>query len=252
MPAFFVEPGDVDGDRLVLLDEEAHHIRVRRCQEGDVVDVVNGKGVGYLARLISIAPKRVEAEIIEHRVEWGESPVSLHLAAAVPKGSRFDLVIEKGTEIGVAVILPLLTERGVIRPESGGRRAERWQRLARAAAKQCGRSRVPHICEPVTLSVAADKLARQCDAMLVADVTDGLQLSEVMPPGLGSGAGDVALFVGPEGGFDPTERTSLLARGARPFTWGKRTLRAETAAIVLSALVLDAASRNVGPTNKEA
>jgi 16S rRNA (uracil1498-N3)-methyltransferase len=86
--------------------------------------------------------------------------------------------------------------------------------------------------------------------MLVSGVTDGLPLPEVMAPGAGIGA--VALFVGPEGGFDPAEWADLLARGARPFTWGERTLRAETAAVVLSALVLEAASRIARPTNQEA
>jgi 16S rRNA (uracil1498-N3)-methyltransferase len=240
MPAFFVEPGDVDGEHLILVDEEAHHTRVRRCREGDVIDVINGEGSGYLARIASMAPKRVTAQIIEHRPEWGESPVSLHLAAAVPKGARFDLVIEKGTEVGVSVIVPLLTARGVIRPEAGGRRDERWRRLARAAAKQCGRSRVPRIAEPMTPGVAADELARACPHVLAAVATAGLPL----PSGMAS-AGPAALFVGPEGGFAPEEWASLLEHGARPFTWGERTLRAETAAIVLSALVLDAASQTV-------
>ncbi len=232
---------------MVLVDDEAHHVRVRRCQEGDVIDVIDGAGSGYLVRILSMAPKRVQGEIIEHRPEWGESPVRLHLAAAVPKGSRFDLVIEKGTEVGVAVIVPLLTERGVLRPEAGGRRADRWLRLARAAAKQCGRSRVPQIMEPQTLSVAADDLARQCKCMLAAGASGGRLLPQAMP-GLTS---SVALFVGPEGGFDPAEWTCLLDHGAHPYTWGERTLRAETAAVVLSALVLDAANRIATP-EKEA
>ena len=115
--AFFVEPADVDGDRLVLVDDEAHHVRVRRHREGDLIDVIDGVGCAYRVRVGSMAPKRVEAEIVESRPEWGESPVCLHLAVAVPKGSRFDLVVEKGTEVGVASIVPMLTERGLVRPD---------------------------------------------------------------------------------------------------------------------------------------
>jgi 16S rRNA (uracil1498-N3)-methyltransferase len=237
--AFFVEPADVDGDRLVLVDDEAHHVRVRRHREGDLIDVIDGVGCAYRVRVGSMAPKRVEAEIVESRPEWGESPVCLHLAVAVPKGSRFDLVVEKGTEVGVASIVPMLTERGLVRPDREGQRVERWRRLARSAAKQCGRSRVPRIGEPVELPTATDELARRCGRLLVADA----QAGEALTDALQGGDGPVALFIGPEGGFEPTEWTALKERGARPFTWGERTLRAETAAVVLSALVLDTATR---------
>ena len=239
MPAFFVEPADVGKDSLILIDEEAHHVRVRRSQEGELLDVIDGEGCAYRVRIESIAPKRVEAEIVERRPEWQESPIRLHLAAAVPKGSRFDLVIEKGTEVGVSSIVPLLTERGVARPGGEGKRVERWHRLARAAAKQCGRCRVPRIAELVELSTAVEELSRECGLLLMAAAVAGADLGDVLT----ETTSPVALFIGPEGGFDPAEAAMLTERGARAFTWGERILRAETAAVVLSALVLDAAVR---------
>lgn len=235
MPAFFVEPEHVDGDHLTLVGEEAHHIRVRRCREGDVLDIIDGIGVAYQVRVQTLKPERVEAEIMRRLPEWGESAVDLHLAAAVPKGSRFDLVVEKATEVGVRSITPLLCERGVVRPGNEKRRLERWHRLARAAAKQCDRSRVPRITEPVPLQTAAEYLQSQCDCMLLAGPQGGLPLAEALQ----GNAGAVGLFIGPEGGFDPAESTALIELGARPVTWGERVLRAETAAVVLSALVLD-------------
>jgi 16S rRNA (uracil1498-N3)-methyltransferase len=235
MPAFFVEPGDVDGDRLTLVGEEAHHVRVRRCREGDILDIIDGSGAAYKVRVQTLTPERVDTEIMQRLPEWGESAVDLHLAAAVPKGSRFDLVIEKATEVGVRSITPLICERGVVRPGNEERRLERWHRLARAAAKQCGRSRVPRVTEPLPLMAAADDLQRHCGCMLVAGPEGGQQLAEAL---CGS-AGAVGLFIGPEGGFDPAESTALIELGARPVTWGERVLRAETAAVVLSALVLD-------------
>lgn len=237
MPAFFADAAQVAGDALALVGEEAKHVRVRRCREGDLIDVIDGDGTGYVVRIESMQHDLVQGAIVERRPEWGEPAIRLHLAAAVPKGSRFDMVIEKGTEIGVAAIVPILTERGVARPD--GRRADRWQRLARAAAKQCGRSRVPDIAEPVSLVAAADRLADACPRMLVAGATGSPDLQAALP----SGSGPVALFIGPEGGFGPQEWTGLLDRGAQPFTWGRTVLRAETAAVVLAALALDAAAR---------
>ena len=139
MPSFFVHPEDIEGDWLTLRGEEAHHLAVRRYSVGDLVEVVDGEGGFYRARVDEIGRTSVHGLIIGREPERGESPVQLHLAAAVMKGSqRFDHVVEKGTEIGVASIRPMLAERGVA--TSG--RSRRWQRLAREAAKQCGRSRV--------------------------------------------------------------------------------------------------------------
>lgn len=236
MPAFFVEPTDVAGDSLALVGEEARHVRVRRCREGECIDAIDGRGMGYHVRIESMSADRVEGTIVARRPEWGESAVRLHLAAAVPKGARFDVVVEKGTEVGVAAIVPMLTERGVAKPD--GRRTDRWERLARAAAKQCDRSRVPDITAPVSLPVAAAKLAETCPRLLVAGAADGPELMSALP----QGTGPVALFIGPEGGFDPVEWRALLELGARSFTWGERVLRAETAAVVLSALAIDVAA----------
>lgn len=246
--AFFVETDAVDGDRLLLVEEEAHHVRVRRYREGDMIDVIDGEGCAYRVRIDGMTGKRVEAQIVERHLEWGESPVCLHLAAAVPKGSRFDLVIEKGTEVGVASIFPVLTERGVARPAGDSRRVDRWHRLAREAAKQCGRSRVPRLAEPMALPIVADALARQCSRLLVASAAGAMPLAEA----LSGENGPIGLFIGPEGGFESAEYAALEARGARAFTWGERVLRAETAAIVLSTLVLDTVARRIVRIPKEA
>jgi 16S rRNA (uracil1498-N3)-methyltransferase len=240
MAAFYVDPEDVDERELCLVDEEAHHVKVRRYREGDEVEAIDGAGMGYRARITSMAPKRVCAEIVERQPERGESPVQLHLAAAVPKGARFDLVIEKGTEVGVAAFRPLLTERGVARPD-GKSRGDRWERLARAGAKQCGRSRVPAIAAPASPEAVLADLPAAC-RLLVAGPAGGGDLGDAV----GMGAEPVALFIGPEGGFDPAEMALLTDRGARAFTWGERTLRAETAAVVLAALVLHEAGRRAG------
>lgn len=243
MPAFFVDSGAVRGDDLILEGEEAHHVRVRRYRLGDEIDVIDGEGGAYRVRILEFGSGRAVTRIVARAPELGESPVRLHLAAAILKGSRFDDVVEKATEVGVAAILPVLVERGVARPADGARRGERWRRVARAAAKQCGRSRVPDIAEPLTLPAAARALADVCDRLVLADPRAGADLTAVV----GRGVGQVALFVGPEGGFEPQESDALLAIGARPFAWGQRTLRGDTAAIVFAALVLDAAGGAQAP-----
>jgi len=231
MPAFFVDSVAVRGDGVVLRDQEAHHVRVRRHRPGDEVDVIDGEGKGYRIRLQAVEEGRVTGRILRRVENLGESPVRLHLAAAVVKGGRFDLVVEKATEVGVASITPVTARRSVARP---GRRGDRWRRLARSAAKQCGRSRVPRVGEPVPLLEAATALAAESMPLLVADPAAPADLRAVCEaPGR-----QAALFVGPEGGFGPEELEGLSRLGARVFAWGDRRLRAETAAVVLSAMVL--------------
>lgn len=239
MAAFFADPSDVDGDRLVLVDDEAHHVSVRRYRKGDTLEVIDGCGMAYDAQIETLSGKRVEARITARYPERGESPVSLHLVAAVPKGSRFDFVVEKGTEVGVHTFRPVWTERGVARPDAGGTKTARWQRVARAACKQSGRSRLPAIESPAPLVDVAQQLASTCDRLLVADPETDIGIDQAV----GANVRSVALCIGPEGGFGAEERAMLTGLGARSFTWGERILRAETAAVVLSALVLHAASR---------
>lgn len=235
MPGFLVEPGEVRGDSLVLRGEEAHHLaRVRRHRVGDRVEVVDGCGHWYLARISALGREEVACEILETQKERGESLVRLRLGVALIQGQRFDWVVEKATEIGVAAIAPLLAERGVARPGSAHKPA-RWEQLARAAVKQCGRSRLPQLEAPAPLEQVLARCAREGELALMAvpGAAGGLRRHLEGRP-----AGRVTLLVGPEGGFSEAEQEMAQQRGAGIFSWGKSVLRTETASIALAALVL--------------
>ena len=236
MSGFWVELEDVGEESLVLRGDEAHHLlRVRRYGLGDEIEAVDGAGCCYRARIEKVGQSEVEAAIVAKFQEKGESPVRLHLAPALIKGQRFDYVIEKATEVGVASIRPLAVERAVIRPNSE-RKRERWQRLAQAATKQCGRSRMPLVAIPQSLSDVMAGLARDCDAIWLA-TPDGQVPGMESVVELGS-VSSVGLLVGPEGGFTVAEVARARAAGASAFSWGDRILRADTAGVVLAALVL--------------
>ena len=239
MPGFWVEPEDVGESRLVLRGDEAHHLtRVRRYGPGDEVEAVDGVGCCYRVRVERVALGAVEAEILARLPEKGESPVRLILAPALLKGQRFDLIVEKATEVGVAGIMPLFCERGVVRVGKE-RKIERWQRLAQAATKQCGRSRVPKIDAPRSLYELLGHLMTVCDTVLLA--TPG-KSEQAFAIGQSKGAGaSVGLLVGPEGGFTHDEVERARGAGVVSFAWGERVLRSDTAGIVLAALVLHAA-----------
>lgn len=246
MPALWVRPEDVEAGRLCLRDDEAHHLRVRRYRLGDEIDVIDGCGTYYRVRLDQMEPTCAHCTVQFHESDWGECPVALHLGASLIKGARMDFLMEKTTEIGVASIYPVLASRGVARPGSA-KKLDRWERLALAAAKQCGRSRVPKVGDPQEFDEVLAALTDRCGLVLMAEVaSDAVAGADLRSCMGGRTVDEIGLLIGPEGGFDPGEIERAEAAGVRLFSWGRRTLRADTAAVVLSALVLDEAQRASG------
>ncbi|MCC7260897.1 MAG: 16S rRNA (uracil(1498)-N(3))-methyltransferase [Candidatus Latescibacteria bacterium] len=235
MSWFLVVPADVSGAELVLRGEEAHHLsRVRRHREGEIVEVVDGAGQWYEVRIEALERELVRCRVLATEKDRGESRVRLTLAAALVKGQRFDFLVEKATELGVARLVPLLCERGVVRSGSE-HKPVRWEKLARAGLKQCGRSRLPTIAAPASLAEVVRAGAAAGGRVLLAAPGGGDSLRGSMGA---EPAAELVLAVGPEGGFTAAEVELARGDGARVFTWGNRVLRSETAGMVLAALVL--------------
>lgn len=258
---FYAPPGKHSGDTLFLPPDEAHHaLRVRRIHPNEELVVVDGEGGWFRAvqagnGAAPCPPGHLPLRILVERREVGESHWRLTLAQAVAKGKAFDTLVEKATELGVAAILPLITERVVARRdpgESAGRR-ERWQRIALAAMKQCGRSRLPGILEPIRLADLAGRF-REYDAVVCASC---LETSRTVEEAIRRSGEErdiptsILALVGPEGGFTAQEEELAVAAGAIPITLGPRTLRTETAGAVIAALVAAALQARVcGPVSR--
>jgi len=251
MSSFYVRPEDVTADALTLRDEEAHHaIHVRRCRAGEEIEVIDGVGMLYRVRIVGIQRDAVEGRIVTRTPEHGEPRVRVTLVQSLIKGDRFDILVEKATEIGVSEIVPMVTERtiGASRSEH---RTERWGRIAHAAAKQSGRCRVPAIRTVRTFEDALEEFPTSCDLRTIACTEERDRTMR----DLARAATDVhsaAVFVGPEGGF--TEREIGLAQdaGVLAVSLGTRCLRAETAGIVAVALMVYEFEEETGDRRQEA
>ncbi len=216
--------------------EELHHLaRVLRLRPGALVEAADGLGRVYTVRLEALTPGAAWGTILGERAPGGESPCAITLAQAILKGERMTWVIQKATELGVARLVPLETERVVARPagERTGARRARWERVAREAVKQCGRARVPAV---EAVRPLRDLLAetRAHDAAWLCWEGGGPSVAR-----LAREAGRprrLLLLVGPEGGFTREEVQRAEAAGARLVGLGPRILRAESAAIVAIAL----------------
>ncbi len=209
------------GEVLRLSEEEAHHVRkVLRGRSGDRVEVVDTARRLFVAQLLGGS----EATILEERPVAGGNEGEVVLYQAVPKGRHMDLVVEKATELGAGRVVPLSTERGVVRLSEGDGKAQRWRRVAEAAARQSLQLRIPEVAEFMSLPEAVREAGET--GVILHNGMDLPPLEEVVV------SGGVGLFVGPEGGFSDGELERAREDGLSLASLGPYRLRSETAGMV--------------------
>lgn len=215
-------------------DARAHLTRVLRLREGDPVVLFNGDGHDYPARLIGAGP-RASAEILAREPALAaEAALTITLVQALARGEKMDWIIQKATELGVARIVPVVTQRSEVRldGERADRRLAHWRKVAIGACEQCGRARVPEIAPPRSLHAAIETLA---EPLRIALDPDGDGRLADLPS---SPASALAFAVGPEGGFDDHELAAFGRAGWRRLRLGARILRTETAGMAAIAALL--------------
>lgn len=234
MPRFFLTEGLApDADTLTLRGEDARHIALSlRMRVGEEITVSDGAGTDYRCRLAAITPEEVTAEVLSHGRAVTEPPLAIHLYMGYPKGDKLELVIEKAVELGACSVTPFLSSRCVRRPsgEKAERQRERYGRIARAAAGQCGRGILPTV--GATLSFEG-MLKAATSAELALFFYEGEGTAPL--PAVLSGRElprSVAVIIGSEGGFSPEEAEAARAAGAVPVGLGPRILRCETAPLM--------------------
>lgn len=234
---FYVRPQDVGGERLFLRADEAHHLsRVHRKAVGETFFAVNGEGLTFECLVEELGRDGLTAQIVKTHRRWGEPQFRLTLAVALTKKRGFEWVVEKGTEVGVASFLPVVSARSVVRP--GEHKVGRWERIALAAMKQCGRSCLPSVASVRSIDEFFGDRG-DYDVKLVAhEKQSGRDLDEALRDVRTPRSG--LLLVGPEGGFTEDEVNRAERSGFFSLGLGPRRLRTETAALVGAALILNA------------
>jgi 16S rRNA (uracil1498-N3)-methyltransferase len=229
-------------DSVILATDEARHLRdVLRLKPDDEVHVFDGKGKEFQCVIEESARGTVRLKVIaEVAPASSESPLRLTLAVALLKGEKFDLVVQKTTELGVTRIVPVITKFGDIRLRNNSdatKRVARWQRISLEAAKQSGRAFVPEVVIPVAVeTLIQTEIADELINRVMFSERDGQSISEVkkvLPEGLSS----LTVLVGPEGGWADEEIALARKAGWSIVTMQGRTLRAETAAISVTVLL---------------
>ena len=233
----FVAGERLGGPRLTLTGPEHRHVgRVLRARPGDALTLFDGAGGEVEAEVLRVARQETELALGARRQIAGPA-VALVLLCAVPRGPRMDFLVQKTAELGVARIVPVITARSVARPDAEAGRPARWEKIAREAARQCGRADVPLVDPPASLAAALG--APGLPARRLA-LFEGERKRSLRAALAGCEPAATALLVGPEGGFAPVELAAARAARFESVGLGDRILRVETAAIVAVALVADA------------
>ena len=206
----------------------AHAVRVLRLQPGDAVTLFNGNGSDYPARLFDAGGRQATAHVESCLNAATESPLRITLAQALARGEKMDWIVQKAVELGVAAIVPLVTERSEVKLDDrrAATRLEHWRAVMLAACEQCGRAVVPSIESPRPLEPWLATLARDAATRLVLHPGDGIRLHALQPA-----PRSLTLTIGPEGGFGERDLTALHAAGFKNLALGPRILRTETAGL---------------------
>ncbi len=237
MHRFFVDPEVLQGNRVVLPAVQAHQIRnVLRLRAGSAILVLDNSGAEYEVMLRQVDKQQVVGEAIAKRPSPNEPTVHLTLYQALMKRDKFEWVLQKGTEIGVSQFVPIVTQRSLVQDvDIKEGKLFRWQKIITEAAEQSRRGRIPELHPPQTLTQALAEQPPQ-PGLIAWEEEDSLTLRDALLAR--ERPSHISLFIGPEGGFATEEVEAAQAAGLEAITLGKRILRAETAALVASALVL--------------
>lgn len=239
MPRFFIEHIDIESKSIVITGRDAEHIKVLRMRVGEALTVCNGKGTDLHCALTGSDGKTAYADVIEAVPSKSESSVRVRIYAGLAKGDRVDYVTQKCTEMGAEEIVFFNCDRCVVRldPKKGAdKKVERWQRIAKEAAKQSGRGIIPTVRYMDSYKQMLAEAAENDLKLFMYETGDRISMQEAIRSALPCTT--AAIITGPEGGFTPEEAEQARGIGFAVCTMGPRILRCETAPLIPLTAVL--------------
>ena len=236
MYQFFVEPGQIQGRRIIITGSDVNHIRnVLRMKPGEEIAVSNGTdGREYRCGIESFTEDEVICSLRFVKEDGVELPSRIHLFQGLPKADKMELIVQKAVELGAYEVIPVAARRCVVRldEKKAASRISRWQGIAEAAAKQSRRGIIPQV-HPVMNMREAVAYARTMEVKLIPyELAENMGRTKEVLEAVKSGT-DIAVFIGPEGGFEQEEIELAMAAGIEPVTLGRRILRTETAGLTV-------------------
>ena len=241
MYQFFVEPQQIQDRTIIITGSDVNHIRnVLRMKPGEEIAVSNGlDGKEYRCGIESFTQDEVICTLRFVKEEGVELTSRIFLFQGLPKADKMELIVQKAVELGAAQVIPVSTRRSVVKLDAkkAAKKTERWQEIARSAAKQAGRGYIPKVT-PVMSYRDALEYAKELDVLLIPyELERGMDETKSVIESIRPGQ-SVAVFIGPEGGFEREEVEQALEHGAKAITLGRRILRTETAGLAALSILM--------------
>lgn len=239
MYQFYTTLDKIEERQATIVGSDVNHIRnVLRMKPSEVVRIADGLGACYEGEIGEITSDQVIVRLTGNRVESTELPIRVTLFQGLPKSDKMELIIQKNTELGVGAIVPVATERAVVKldEKKADGKVKRWNGIAEAAAKQSKRTLIPEVCPVISFKKALAEAEKYDVKLMPYENAEGMAFTRRCIEEIRPGA-KVAVFIGPEGGFSEAEVEAASVAGFVPVTLGRRILRTETAGMcVLSML----------------
>lgn len=241
MYQFFVEPQQIQGREILIRGGDVNHIKnVLRMKVGEELSVKSGADDReYRCAIAAFEEDFIRCELRFIKEDGVELPSRIYLFQGLPKADKMELIVQKAVELGAFQVIPVATRRSVVRldEKKAAAKTARWQAIAETAAKQSKRGVIPQVCPVMSWKQALEYAGDIPVKLIPYELAENMDRTRELIEGLEPGR-DVAVFIGPEGGFDEEEIETARAAGAIPVTLGRRILRTETAGMtVLSWLV---------------
>ena len=240
MYQFFVEPEQIDiaNKTVMITGADVNHVKnVLRMKVGEELAVSNGQdGKEYRCAIRAFHDAAVECELRFIKEDGVELPAKIYLFQGLPKADKLELIIQKAVELGVYQVIPVETKRSIVKLDEKKAKAKtaRWQQISEAAAKQSKRGIIPEVKEPMSFAKAL-QMANAMDVKLIPyELAEGMEKTRSLIESIKPGQ-SIAIFIGPEGGFDEAEVEAAKQAGIEPITLGRRILRTETASLAILA-----------------
>lgn len=237
---FFIQEKQHIDDKIYLEGVDVNHIKnVLRMKTGEKISITNEDGVGYTCSINRFEDNRIELDIIEIFEVSHELPAKITLFQGLPKGDKFETIIQKSVELGVFEIIPVETKRCIVKLDEKKKqnKIKRWNAISESAAKQSKRTCIPQVKDVIGFE---DAVAMADDYDLVCipyENAEGMKATREFLDKLKADI-KVAFFIGPEGGFEEKEIENAISHGITPISLGKRVLRTETASMALLSMIM--------------
>ncbi len=240
MQHFFVNGSQVKDGLIYIEGSDVNHMKnVLRMKIGEQLEINDGENHKYLGHIISIDSQQIQVEIEEELCVDTELPSKIYLFQGLPKSDKMEMIVQKAVELGVAEVIPVTTKRAVVKldDKKKDKKVERWNSIAISAAKQSARGVMPKVSTVITFKMALERAKTMDVAIIPYELAEGMGATRKLMSSIQPGQ-SVAIFIGPEGGFEKEEIDMALELGITPITLGKRILRTETAGLTTLSILM--------------